>query len=305
MATKGTGEDWAIGPIGESTCGVGMALANEFRDATESNCRTLRGSVIRRVVRWAARIVVRARGATKTKIRDVSYRVDPYHIGFWRAVARGQWEPELLESLDRNLKSGSTYLDVGAWIGPTVLFAARRCGKVYCFEPDPDAFQFLAWNLRLNGLRNVVPFCTALTSTSGIRSIASPDGLLGTSKSSLLLDSVPGDRVEVPCTSWSDWLRLVAPAKIDVIKIDIEGGEFELLPAMAAFLQTARPTLLLSLHAGFLPPETREAKLDDLLAAVRHYTVCHDEAGRQVSLSEVRSTALDRLCTVVFSGAPS
>ena len=197
--------------------------------------------LIRRIVRWCARLWMRARGTAHTKILGIPFLVDPYHISFWHATARGSWEPEVLESLDRFLNRDSVYLDVGAYIGPTVLFAARKCKKVYCFEPDPDAYEYLAWNLRLNRLRNVVPFCMALTTESGIRSMASPDGMLGTSKTSLLVESESLERIEVPCIGWSEWQRLFAPPQIDVIKVDIEGGEFELLPAMAPFLRANRP----------------------------------------------------------------
>ena len=260
--------------------------------------------MIRRIIRWLARTWMRARGATSTKIRGVPYRVDPYHISFWFDVARGRWEPDTLQAIDRHLKPESTYLDVGAYIGPIVLLAARRCRKVYCFEPDPDAFQFLAWNLRLNNLRNVVPFCMALTSTSGMKVMGSPDGLLGTTKTSELYSSM-GPSIEVPGISWSDWLRLAEPGRIDVIKVDIEGGEFDLLPTMGAFLREARPLLLLSIHAVFFPPDARAARLDPLLAAVSHYATCQDEKGQKLSAAEIKATAMARLCQLVFSdGGP-
>jgi FkbM family methyltransferase len=235
-----------------------------------------------------------------TRIRGVPYRVDPYHISFWFDVANGRWEPDTLEALDRHLKPESTYLDIGAYIGPMVLLAARRCRKVYCFEPDPDAFQFLAWNLKLNELRHVVPFCMALTSTSGMKIMGSPDGMLGTSKTSGLFQST-GTSIEVPGISWSDWLRLAEPGRIDVIKMDIEGGEFDLLPTMGSFLREARPPLLLSIHAALLPPDEREARLDPLLGAVSHYAACRDEKGQRLTASEIKATAMARLCQLVFS----
>jgi FkbM family methyltransferase len=239
-----------------------------------------------------------------TRIRGVPYRVDPYHISFWFDMAKGRWEPDTLEAIDQHLEPESTYLDVGAYIGPTVLLAARRCRKVYCFEPDPNAFQYLALNLRLNNLRNVVPFCMALTSASGMKTMGSPDGMLGTSKTSELYSST-GPSIEVPGISWPDWLRLAEPGRIDVIKIDIEGGEFDLLPTMGAFLREARPVLLLSIHAVFFPPDVRATRLDPLLAAIGHYPDCRDETGQRLSASEIKATAMARLCQLVFSdGTP-
>jgi hypothetical protein len=85
-----------------------------------------------------------------------------------------------------------------------------------------------------------------------------------------------------------------------VIKIDIEGGEFDLLPTMGSFLREARPLLLLSIHAAFFPPDARAARLDPLLAAVAHYADCRDETGQRLSASEIKATAMDRLCQLVF-----
>ena len=256
--------------------------------------------MIRRVVRWFARAWMRARGVASTRIRGVPFRVDPYHISFWSDVANGRWEPDTLEALDRHLRPESTYVDVGAYIGPMVLLAARRCRKVYCFEPDPDAFQFLAWNLRLNDLRNVVPFCMALTGTSGMKVMGSPDRMLGTTKTSELHASA-GNSIEVPGISWSDWRQLTGSGPIDAIKIDIEGGEFDLLPTLSEFLRESRPFLLLSIHGTFLPEDERGARLDPLLAAVAHYASCRDERGQRLSAPEIKAIAMTRLCQLVFS----
>ena len=36
----------------------------------------------------------------------------------------GTWEPELLDALERLISPGDAILDIGAWVGPTSLFAA-------------------------------------------------------------------------------------------------------------------------------------------------------------------------------------
>ena len=48
------------------------------------------------------------------------------------------------------LTAGTPYVDCGAWLGPTVLYAASKGALVTAFECDPLAIEGLNWNLSLN-----------------------------------------------------------------------------------------------------------------------------------------------------------
>ncbi len=86
----------------------------------------------------------RIRGQYDGRLADEAFRLDPYHSKFWRRATSGQWEPETLAVLRDHLDRDHDYLDIGAWIGPTVLYGARKARHVWCFEPDPVAFRHLA-----------------------------------------------------------------------------------------------------------------------------------------------------------------
>ena len=90
------------------------------------------------------------------------YRVAPGNRKFWRKVDAGQWEPETFTVLARCLRADSVYVDVGGWVGPTVLFAAAQGASVYCVEPDPVAYERLLANLRINKVAGVQSFHGAL-----------------------------------------------------------------------------------------------------------------------------------------------
>ena len=261
------------------------------------------GDVLRRIVRGIARHWIRARGKGSTRIRGTHFWTDPYHIGFWRDVERNRWEPDLLDVLDRHLGPTSVYVDVGAWIGPTVIFAARKCRRVYCLEPDPEAYQYLLWNLRLNELRNVTPFNVAIAHETGMRRLVSPAGGLGDSKSSLLPAPGAAGGALVPCMRWPDWLAFTGTDRPDLIKMDIEGGEFEVIPSMGEYLHRERPALYLSLHAPLLDAKDRERSLDTLLDLLGPFTTKLGEDGRPVTVDEIRQTAMTRFCSFLFTSA--
>ena len=253
-------------------------------------------------MRGIARFFLRARGRVATRIRGTTYWTDPYHIGFWRDVAHDRWEPDLYDVLQKHVRPDSVMADIGAWIGPAAIFAARRCRKVYCFEPDPEAYRYLLWNLRLNDVRNVVPFNVALAAEPGFRRMVSPAGGLGDSKATLLPPPDVSGGVDVPCMRWSDWLALPGVNRPDFIKIDIEGGEFELLPTMAEYFLREKPTLHLSVHVPLLPEKDRERSLVALIGAVGSYERCFQEDGTPVDRDELRRIARARLCSFLFTG---
>jgi len=226
----------------------------------------------------------RALGHYPTQLRGMRLRVDPNHWRYWRKAARGLWEPHTLALLERQPAPHTIVCGIGAWIGPTVLAAAPRCRHVYCFEPDTTAYAELLRNLQLNDVRNVTAFNLALASGDGLRRIASFGGAPGDSRTSLLAAAEARDAAEVLSLSWARWCEIAQPPRIDFIKIDIEGGEFELLPAMADYLGTQRPQLLLSTHAPYLAPQARPAMMRGLAEALSGYRRCEDERGDECGL---------------------
>src|SRR6185295_3331065 len=75
---------------------------------------------------------------------------DEKHDGwdFWGEWERGTWEPGTREAIESHVTPGSTYVDIGAWIGPTVLWAAPIAARVLALEPDPVAYLLLVENTK-------------------------------------------------------------------------------------------------------------------------------------------------------------
>jgi len=234
-----------------------------------------------------AKYCYRALGRYPATIHGEHFHLDVDHLKFWKKAARGTWEPHTFRILSHFLRPASVYADLGAWIGPTVLYAARKCKQVYCFEPDPIAFEYLLGNLRRNGVRNVVPFHLAVGDRGGLLRLGGFGKGLGDSSSSLLDTATSPVSVEVPCMTWEAVRRTFALEKVDVLKIDVEGAEFALLPTMRAFLEEQRPVLYLSTHAPYLEPDRRRAAMRDLLDALAGYRYCLDETLEVVPREEL------------------
>jgi len=226
------------------------------------------------------KMMYRARGYCSGRLGDEPFRLDPYHSKFWRKASAGNWEPETFAVLDAHLDKGHDYLDIGAWIGPTVLYGARKARHVWCFEPDPEAFRALAWNIDLNGLTNVSAFAAALSQDVGIARMAGFHGEKGDSTTSLLnADGAAGS--DVLTIGFDQFAATVDLSRVSLVKMDIEGAEFDVLPTLIPWLRKQRPALYLSTHAPFLKEEDRQNRLESLAEMLSFYGSCRVDMGKQ------------------------
>lgn len=256
---------------------------------------------MKNLIKSAGKAYFRARGHYPSKIQGRSVRVDPYHIAFWRAVAKDRWETSTFDVISRYLTPESTYIDVGAWIGPTVLHAAQQCKTVYCFEPDPTALRHLNWNIELNKLRNVNVFGAALAANGGMFQMASFGGEAGDSMTSLL-QTESEHFIKVLALTWQDFLADAQIEDFDLIKVDVEGAEFGLIPTMVEELKEKKPALFLSTHAPYLPAEDRQAGMAALVDALSFYPLVFDEFLNPIDPEEIKTTeAANAFGTYLFT----
>ena len=243
----------------------------------------------------------RVRGHCVADLAGEPFRCDPYHSKFWRKASRGGWEPETFAILDRHLAPDRDHLDIGAWIGPTVLYASRKARHVWAFEPDPAAFRALGWNLELNGVDNVSALPAALSGATGLARMAPFSGEAGDSTTSLLNPDGEGGG-EVLTLGWQDFEDRTDLDRVSLVKMDVEGGEFDLLPNLVPWLLRQRPALLLSLHGPYLPEDTRRQRMAALTGALSGYGNWHDAENRRIAPEDLLSdAALARFQTVLLT----
>lgn len=247
----------------------------------------------------ARKMFYRARGYYAGNLNGEPFRLDPYHSKFWRKASSGAWEPETFTILDKYLSPDRDYLDIGAWIGPTVLYGARKARHVWCFEPDPTAFRHLAWNLDLNNIDNVSAFGVALSDKFGVARMASVRGEPGDSTSSLLHDGAHGS--DALTIAWDQFESVNDLSNVSLVKMDIEGAEYFVLPSLLPWLQQRCPTLLLSLHSPLLEQEGRFKITQKLLEQLSFYNHICDETGHPVEIENLlEPETLNRFQTLLL-----
>jgi FkbM family methyltransferase len=61
-----------------------------------------------------------------------------------------QWQNDLYHVFDSYLSTDKIYIDIGSWIGTSVMYAARKSKHVYAIESNPESFRDLQHNCKTN-----------------------------------------------------------------------------------------------------------------------------------------------------------
>lgn len=146
------------------------------------------------------------------------------------------YEPEVWRALMAELRTGDTFVDVGAFIGLYAVAAGlrvKRSGRVIAFEPDRRNFSLLQKHVRLNGLEGRVELHRAAVSDNAGKSRFLANG----SSQASLVSSSDQEDTEIVTTVTLD--GILAGERIDVLKIDVEGFEEMVLRGAQNLLRTS------------------------------------------------------------------
>lgn len=212
------------------------------------------------------------------------------------------WEDDTSFHVFRNLVNArSIVLDVGGWIGSTACWFAKVAAHVLVLEPTASAFPKLVANLRANGGTNAHPVNAALGSTNGKLFMTNRGNSMDT-----FVSSAAAGSIAVPVRTIED-LSAAYPFlnHATFVKIDTEGHELHIVPALAPYLASVRPTLFVSLHPKALKPRQLRAT-EDFIMNLCPYT--YGPMDRRLVPYEVyrrvvRSSGRDLLC--MWASAPS
>jgi FkbM family methyltransferase len=147
--------------------------------------------------------------------------------GHRRQIIRHQYEEAELSILDATLTPEDSVLELGAGIGLTSIFCAKRIGdgaKVHALEANPALVPVLERNFQLNGVRPDFHSMAAAKETGEV------EFALDRSYTSSGLHGRPSEtveRVRLPAAGFQELLDRYSPS---YLIMDIEGGEIDLLP---------------------------------------------------------------------------
>ena len=152
----------------------------------------------------------------------------------------------LLEKTNKNKKL--VVYDVGANYGFLSLVWGKifkdKGGKVYSFEPSPTVSKITEKNILDNSLKNVRLIKKAVGNTNGYIKLF--DGIT----TSNVLEINDSTAVDVEITSLDSFTTKNTIQQIDLIKIDVDGIEYEILKGSEQLIKQFMPILIVETNSN-------------------------------------------------------
>lgn len=207
------------------------------------------------------------------------------HDPFWPKFAQG-WEPETERIYRKLVSPGSTVLDIGAWIGSTILFALA-CGaeKIVAMEPNPESHKTIRHFMDMNPDLSHRIFLTSRAISDKEEKLTMG---LAENESDTSTSGIAGNDFEVEATTLPIIKKEYDLTQLDLVKIDIEGAEVFLAPALRSLSDIPGQFVHLSIHVSFFPKEADRIKFIESLVNFEIY----DDRGQSLDFDEFKSRIL-------------
>jgi FkbM family methyltransferase len=176
----------------------------------------------------------------------------PEEVNFWR----GEHEPVVQNAILAAIRPGAVVYDIGAHIGTIALGTARLVGdlgRVVAFDGDPENVERLRGNSTRNGLEGHLQVVHAAvwsrTASDGISfrrgtAFKSQGGVNDDGQHPVLAS---GETIRVTAITLDDFVGAGGPLP-QLIKIDVEGGEYEVLRGGTRLFSIQRPLVIIEIH---------------------------------------------------------
>jgi 23S rRNA U2552 (ribose-2'-O)-methylase RlmE/FtsJ len=138
---------------------------------------------------------------------DLAYKQDDHIINLAEILLLDTYRSDLV-------KKDDTVIDLGAGIGDFSVLASRKVGpngKVIALEPNVEDYEMLEMNIERNGCENIIALNIGITEEHGRKEISL------------------GQKVQVYGRHSGERNGASRNKKIDFVKMDIEGFEFEVI----------------------------------------------------------------------------
>lgn len=191
------------------------------------------------------------------------------------------WEEMESSFIINNLKEGDVFVDVGANIGYfSMLAAQQKAGKVLAIEPIPKTYNMLNMNIKHNLFDNIIePFNIALGSEERMAKFVTSLGPKNHVEYEVDKMQVNLPTIDVKVIKLDSLLKKRKEInRIDFIKVDIEGYEYNFLLGARKTIEAFKPMIMMEIE------EHRLAKYN--VTAEKIYNFMNDLGYKYLSASE-------------------
>lgn len=165
----------------------------------------------------------------------------------WSILSNGTYEDEIGKLIRISLREGDVTLDVGGNIGLQSIRMSQsvgKTGKVYAFEPLNYLQEKFNHNIKLNRADNVTLFPYALSDAEVEAEFTVNPQSWNQGTFSLADNQLGAEKQKVSIKVADQLPELVALSSLSLVKIDVEGFEYQVLRGMTQLLQKHKPRII-------------------------------------------------------------
>lgn len=187
--------------------------------------------------------------------------------------------------------AGKVVYDIGAFEGILMLYFATRAKQVIVWEPNPVNYQRAQHNVRLNDLTNVRLLNHGLSNAPGTIDFYYDPLLPGAGsgddaiKGQIVASVKTARKICITVARLDDEVRKNHLPLPDLIKIDIEGMEFQALEGMQRLLLECCPELYIELHGASRNQKKQTAHAVTTYLETYGYEIYEVESGEYLTSS--------------------
>jgi len=166
------------------------------------------------------------------------------------------WESSTFEVFNNYKDENKVAIDIGAWIGPTTIFLSKKFKEVITIEADTVAFDALSKNVKDNLCNNVTLHNKAFYNSKsnniffGVNNFQS-EPMFGSSTSQTKTESNNDTDYMIETINIFDIIKDVDPNYIGLIKVDIEGGDEDVIEELILVGSKYGWKIWISFHYGW------------------------------------------------------
>lgn len=178
-------------------------------------------------------------------------------------------EPITTKIVSKIVKKGMTCLDIGSNIGYYVLLENKiigNKGKVIAIEPSPKNFEYLKKNIEIQRTKNIQAFNFAAGDKTGYINFLNYKNESNSGR--VIPDNEvinwPGQVVKLPVKTIDSFLEEIEEDKIDFLRMDVEGYEYQIFQGMKNTIRRSKPIIQIEVHKSIMGTETTKKWLIEL-----------------------------------------
>jgi FkbM family methyltransferase len=180
------------------------------------------------------------------------------NINFFKNIF-SSWENDTFVIFDRFLKKNKTFIDVGAWVGTTGMYGSRLSKDIICVEADSDSYRELEMNMKDNCEKNYKLINKAIYHIDNIHISFGKNRFLNNSQLNDSTSQIYDSNANVNANANVNVVETITIKRIiegynvnykdiSLIKVDIEGGEENILEDLYYIYATYNVPLYVSFH---------------------------------------------------------